>query len=84
VTRGKVSDFTVLFHALANGIILQRLMSESLKRYKREQELMMGALHAVGMRTARNHLGVPQQQPSSWLGGQRKIVSRSREYPSSH
>ncbi|KAJ7849065.1 HOOK protein-domain-containing protein [Mycena olivaceomarginata] len=68
------SQIRILEEEVTRG---KRLMSESLKRYKREQELMMGALHAVGMRTARNHLGVPQQQPSSWLGGQRKILSHT-------
>ncbi|KAJ6513784.1 HOOK protein-domain-containing protein [Mycena vitilis] len=55
----------------------KRLMSESTKRYRREQELMLGAVHAMGMRTARNHLGVPQQQPSSWMSVQRKTLSHT-------
>ncbi|KAJ7470407.1 HOOK protein-domain-containing protein [Mycena latifolia] len=55
----------------------KRLMSESTKRYRREQELMLGAVHAMGMRTARNHLGVPQQQPSSWMSLQRKTLSHT-------
>ena len=59
-------------------LILQRLMNESTKRYRREQELMLSCIHSIGMRTARNHLGVPQQQsrlePTSWLGVQRKTV----------
>ncbi|KAJ7070368.1 HOOK protein-domain-containing protein [Mycena belliarum] len=55
----------------------KRLMSESTKRYRREQELMLGAVHAMGMRTARNHLGVPQQQPSSWMSMQRKTLSHT-------
>ncbi|KAJ6618243.1 HOOK protein-domain-containing protein [Mycena sp. CBHHK59/15] len=33
----------------------KRLMSDSTKRYRREQELMLSAVHAMGMRTARNH-----------------------------
>ncbi|KAK7023834.1 HOOK protein-domain-containing protein [Favolaschia claudopus] len=54
----------------------KRLMSDSMKRYKREQELMLGAIHALGMRTARNHLNVPQQ-PSSWMSVQRKTLSHT-------
>lgn len=55
-------------------------MSESRRRYRREQELMLSAIHSLGMRTARDHLGVAQQQqnrpgPTSWLGQQRKNVS---------
>ncbi|KAJ7756771.1 HOOK protein-domain-containing protein [Mycena maculata] len=55
----------------------KRLNTESGKRYRREQELMLGAVHAMGMRTARNHLGVPQQQPSSWMSLQRKTLSHT-------
>ncbi|KAJ7929345.1 HOOK protein-domain-containing protein [Mycena leptocephala] len=55
----------------------KRLNTESTKRYRREQELMLGAVHAMGMRTARNHLGVPQQQPSSWMSVQRKTLSHT-------
>ncbi|KAJ7043316.1 HOOK protein-domain-containing protein [Mycena alexandri] len=55
----------------------KRLMTESTKRYRREQELMLGAVHAMGMRTARIHLGVPQQQPSSWMSVQRKTLSHT-------
>ncbi|KAJ7168076.1 HOOK protein-domain-containing protein [Mycena crocata] len=54
----------------------KRLLSDSTKRYRREQELMLGAVHAMGMRTARNHLGVPQQ-PSSWMSMQRKTLSHT-------
>lgn len=53
-------------------------MSESTKRYRREQELMLSAIHSMGMRTARDHLGVAQKQaqpnPTSWLAIQRKNV----------
>ncbi|KAF9001979.1 HOOK protein-domain-containing protein [Cyathus striatus] len=46
---------------------------EMRKRYSREQQLMLGAIHAMGMRTARQHLGSAQRSdPSSWLGAQRK------------
>ncbi|KAJ7273363.1 HOOK protein-domain-containing protein [Mycena rebaudengoi] len=53
----------------------KRLMGDSTKRYRREQEIMLGALHAMGMRTARSHLGIPQQQPASWIGVQRQNLS---------
>ncbi|KAF7295154.1 hypothetical protein MIND_01054100 [Mycena indigotica] len=55
----------------------KRLMSDSIKRYRREQELMLGAVHAMGMRTMRGHIGATQQQPSSWLGTQRKTTSHT-------
>lgn len=53
-------------------------MQESIARYRREQELMLGAIHNTGMRTARQHLSqyrVPRPTPSSWLGAQRKMVT---------
>ncbi|TFK72592.1 HOOK-domain-containing protein [Pluteus cervinus] len=55
----------------------KHMMEELHKRYRREQELMMGAIHALGMGTARHHLGTQQQarsEPVSWLGVQRKTV----------
>ncbi|KAF7322701.1 hypothetical protein HMN09_00048900 [Mycena chlorophos] len=55
----------------------KRLMSDSIKRYRREQELMLGAIHTMGMRTMRGHVGAAQQQPSSWLGTQRKTISHT-------
>ncbi|KAJ7632297.1 HOOK protein-domain-containing protein [Roridomyces roridus] len=55
----------------------KRLNTESTRRYRREQELMLGAVHAIGMRTARNHLGAPQQQPTSWMNIQRKTMSHT-------
>ncbi|KAF7311669.1 hypothetical protein MKEN_01070500 [Mycena kentingensis (nom. inval.)] len=53
----------------------KRLMSESTKRYRREQELMLGAVHAMGMRSMRSHIGVPQQT-TSWLGNQRQTAGK--------
>ena len=50
---------------------------ENTRRYKKEQELMLSIVHTFGMKTARDHLGVPQQGrpgPTSWLGQQRKTV----------
>ena len=52
-----------------------------MKRYRKEQELMLSALHDVGMPRVRDHLGaVPPKQsghpgPTSWLAQQRKNVS---------
>ncbi|KAJ7702433.1 HOOK protein-domain-containing protein [Mycena rosella] len=67
------SQIKILEEEVARG---KRLLSDSTKRYRREQELMLGAVHAMGMRTARNHLGVPQQ-PSSWMSVQRKTLSHT-------
>ncbi|GLB35178.1 putative HOOK protein [Lyophyllum shimeji] len=55
----------------------KRLMAESTKRYRREQELMLGAIHNLGMRTSRAHLGTQTRDPSSWLGIQRKAASHT-------
>ncbi|RDB21492.1 Protein Hook 3 [Hypsizygus marmoreus] len=59
----------------------KRLMTESTARYRREQELMLSAIHTIGMRMARGHLGVQQHlsrpDPSSWLGVQRKMTSHA-------
>src|ERR1700691_3703723 len=88
ISRQKVRNvsFALARHSFMST--LQRLMSESTKRYRREQELMLSAIHSLGMRTARDHLGVAQQQnrpgPTSWLGQQRKnvsSVSRWCQYP---
>jgi protein HOOK3 len=52
-------------------------MVESTRRYRKEQELMLSALHSFGMRTARDHLGAPSQQGrsgTSWLSLQRQKV----------
>lgn len=59
----------------------KRLMMESTKRYRREQELMLSAIHALGMKTARDYLGSTTQQtrpgPTSWLGQQRKNMGQT-------
>ncbi|TFK46031.1 hypothetical protein OE88DRAFT_1066831 [Heliocybe sulcata] len=51
-------------------------MMDSTKRYRREQELMLSAIHSLGMKTARDYLGNSSQNtrpgPTSWLGQQRK------------
>ncbi|KAI0057107.1 HOOK-domain-containing protein [Artomyces pyxidatus] len=54
----------------------QRLLREANQRYRKEQELMLGALHSMGMRGIRDPLGPAKQQtraaPTSWLGQQRQ------------
>jgi hypothetical protein len=61
---------------------------ENFKRYRTEQELMLSVLHTYGMKEARDHLGAPAQQsrpgPTSWLGLQRKTVSRGSCNPPDH
>jgi protein HOOK3 len=58
---------------------LQKLSTEAEQRYRREQELMLGHLHALGMKLTKQHL-VNQPKtaggggPSSWLGQQRMNV----------
>ncbi|ETW85647.1 hypothetical protein HETIRDRAFT_379686 [Heterobasidion irregulare TC 32-1] len=59
----------------------KRLLKEANIRYRKEQELLLGAVHNLGMRAARDHLGHPQQQgrlgPTSWLGQQRRNFGSS-------
>jgi len=46
-------------------------------RYRREQELLLSAVHNIGIQRAREHLApqhLARQDPSSWLGIQRKNV----------
>ncbi|KAI0048241.1 HOOK-domain-containing protein [Auriscalpium vulgare] len=55
----------------------KRLLREAQLRYGREQELLLGALHTLGMRLAREPIGFPGKQqgralPTSWLGQQRQ------------
>ncbi|KAL0947284.1 hypothetical protein HGRIS_013404 [Hohenbuehelia grisea] len=57
----------------------QRLV-ETTKRFRREQELMIGAIHDHGMRQARGQLSGGQKttsQAESWLGKQREKSSPS-------
>ncbi|KAF8964103.1 HOOK protein-domain-containing protein [Flammula alnicola] len=50
----------------------KRLMQESSKRYRREQELILSALHNIGMKTARQHLrNPPRIEKTSFLGLER-------------
>ncbi|KDR81389.1 hypothetical protein GALMADRAFT_239256 [Galerina marginata CBS 339.88] len=50
----------------------KRLMQESTRRYRREQELMLSALHTIGMKTARQHLrNPPRIEKTSFLGLER-------------
>ncbi|KAF8275193.1 HOOK-domain-containing protein [Lactarius quietus] len=56
----------------------ERLLSEAHHRYRREQELLLSAVHNLGMYTARDPFGRSHQQsrvsPTSWLGQQRQNV----------
>ncbi|CAG7854040.1 Protein Hook homolog 3 Short=h-hook3; Short=hHK3 [Serendipita indica DSM 11827] len=61
---------------------LKRLMAEAELRYRREQELMLGHIHAQGMAITKQHLAAQQKGaggggPSSWLGQQRKNLGQS-------
>lgn len=52
----------------------KHLMQDMTRRYRREQDLMMSSLHAMGMKTARSHLAAPQKsrpESTSWLSNQR-------------
>ncbi|KAI9446612.1 HOOK-domain-containing protein [Lactarius indigo] len=57
----------------------ERLLSEAHHRYRREQELLLGAVHGLGMHTARDPFGRSHQpsrtSPTSWLGQQRQNLS---------
>ncbi|KAI0306709.1 HOOK protein-domain-containing protein [Multifurca ochricompacta] len=57
----------------------QRLLGEAHQRYRKEQELLLSAIHTIGMHTARDPFGRSYQQtralPTSWLGQQRQNVS---------
>jgi len=58
----------------------KRLMNEMITRYRREQALMLSVIHNAGMKTARDHLGNPQQSrmgPTSWLPQQRRNLSQT-------
>jgi protein HOOK3 len=65
-------------HPRTDRPVLKAALSEKDRRYRREQELLLGAIHALGMKTARQHLGAhaqyPRDDPSSWLNIQRKTV----------
>ncbi|GBE82526.1 predicted protein [Sparassis crispa] len=57
----------------------KRLMSDMITRYRREQALMLGYVHNIGMKTARDHLGNQQQNrpnPTSWLPQQRRNLGQ--------
>ncbi|KAF8894385.1 HOOK protein-domain-containing protein [Infundibulicybe gibba] len=68
------SQINVLKDELAREKVLK---AESTQRYRREQELMLSAIHAMGMKVARHHLGTQKpsrSEPTSWLAVQRKTV----------
>ncbi|KAN0124012.1 HOOK domain containing protein [Russula decolorans] len=58
----------------------KRLLNEAHQRYRKEQELLLGAIHSLGMHTARDPFGRSSRQqgralPMSWLGQQRQNLS---------
>jgi len=57
----------------------KRLLSEAHQRYGKEQELLLSAIHSLGMRIARDPFGRSHQLgravPTSWLGQQRQNLS---------
>ncbi|KAG6811875.1 hypothetical protein H0H92_005451 [Tricholoma furcatifolium] len=53
------------------------LLAESTNRYRREQELMLSALHEYGMQKVRAHMGGGQAQPSAWLGNVRRMMGHA-------
>ena len=64
----------------------QRLLNEAHQRYRKEQELLLGAIHSLGMHTARDPFGRSSRQqgralPTSWLGQQRQNVSLTSQHP---
>ena len=66
----------------------QRLLNEAHQRYRKEQELLLGAIHNLGMHTARDPFGRSSHQqgralPMSWLGQQRQNVSLTSQLPKS-
>ncbi|KAF8589935.1 HOOK-domain-containing protein [Ramaria rubella] len=56
---------------------LKRLLQEAHQRYRKEQQILLGAIHNAGLQTARAHLGGVQQrpEPTAWLLQQRRTVS---------
>ncbi|TFY73576.1 hypothetical protein EWM64_g10436, partial [Hericium alpestre] len=55
----------------------KRMVDDTHKRYHKEQELMLSAIHNMSMARAREALSQQQQgrsQPTSWLGQQRKTL----------
>jgi len=60
--------------------LAQRLLNEAHQRYRKEQELLLGAIHSLGMHTVRDPFGRSHHQQgralsTSWLGQQRQNVS---------
>jgi hypothetical protein len=77
--RYQVSPFVLLYGILTSDPAAQRLLNEAHQRYRKEQELLLSAIHGLGMHTARDPFGRSHQQgralPTSWLGQQRQNVS---------
>ncbi|KIM49013.1 hypothetical protein M413DRAFT_93204 [Hebeloma cylindrosporum] len=67
------ASFRSQIKLLEEDILRQkRLLRESEKRYRREQELMLSAVHVMGMKTARQHLrNPPRIEKTSFLGLER-------------
>ena len=60
-------------------------MQESTRRYRKEQELMLSALHNIGMRTARQHLrNPPRIEKTSFLSMERNRVCFDPNPPCSY
>uniref|UniRef100_A0A0W0FFT3 HOOK-domain-containing protein n=1 Tax=Moniliophthora roreri TaxID=221103 RepID=A0A0W0FFT3_MONRR len=56
------------------------LMKDLIKRYQREQALMLSVVHSMGMNTARGHLGgqLPSNSKPAWLSGVRNTSRLQR------
>ncbi|EGN96139.1 hypothetical protein SERLA73DRAFT_185718 [Serpula lacrymans var. lacrymans S7.3] len=71
------ASFRSQIKVLEEEVVRQkRLHAESTQRYRREYELVLSALHRLGMERLRNPMGAPASHaraaPTSWLGQQRK------------
>jgi len=52
------------------------MMQDALRRYRREQELMLSAIHNLGMKNIRQKIGAPQRtEKTSFLNIERTRVS---------
>jgi len=82
ILRQKVKPCFILSQTDDLTLVLQRLLKESERRYRREQELMLSAVHAIGMKTARQHLrNPPRIEKTSFLGLERNRVRRHPSLP---
>ena len=76
VARQKVKWRVYFAQSKLNLVYLfQRLMQESTRRYRREQELMLSVLHTIGTKTARQHfLNSSRIEKTSFLSMERNRV----------